>query len=401
MPLFDFQAMTAQGKTRKGTLDADSARAARQQLREQGLTILAVTPATASGRGGRHKGQRLTTSDLALMTRQLATLVAASLPLEESLRAVAQQSEKKSVTLLLNQVRDKVREGHSLAEALGEFPRAFDRLFRSMIAAGEASGHLSVVLNRLADHAEQSQQMKSKLTQAMIYPLILTLVAMGVVTLLLAAVVPKVIEQFIHMQQALPVTTRALMAASDFIRQQGIWVLSFLTAIFLLIRYWLKKPANRLRWDRKWLTLPVMGKLARGLNTARYARTLSILNSSAVPLLEAMRIGAAVLTNEYARERLTLATERVREGSSLYLALEESGLFSPMMRHMIASGEGSGELDSMLERAADMQDRAVSNQISLALSLFGPLLVVTMASVVLFIVMAILQPILQLNNMMG
>ena len=405
MSAFAYQALDAKGRRKEGMIEADSARQARQALRDQGLTPLALTEAVEQVRQqtqGRNWLQpRISTSELALLTRQLATLVAAALPIEEALKAVAQQTEKAKLSTLIAAVRTKVLEGHSLADGLSAFPSIFDQLYRAMVAAGEKSGHLDTVLDRLADYTEQRQQMKSKLLQAMIYPIILTLVAISVIAILLATVVPKVVEQFIHMKQQLPFSTRFLMAASDLVRDYGLWFL-LLTAIGLICwGSWVKKPLNRRHYHAMLLRLPVIGRVSRGLNTARFARTLSILNSSAVPLLDGMRISGEVLSNDEAKIRVAEAAERVREGASLRASLEQTKLFPPMMLHMIASGERSGELDNMLERAADNQDREFESQVNIALSIFEPALVVSMAVIVLFIVLAILQPILQLNNMIG
>lgn len=405
MSAFAYQALDAKGRRKEGMIEADSARQARQALRDQGLTPLALTEAVEQVRQQTQSRSwlqpRISTSELALLTRQLATLVAAALPIEEALKAVAQQTEKAKLSTLIAAVRTKVLEGHSLADGLSAFPSIFDQLYRAMVAAGEKSGHLDTVLDRLADYTEQRQQMKSKLLQAMIYPIILTLVAISVIAILLATVVPKVVEQFIHMKQQLPFSTRFLMGASDLVRDYGLWFL-LLTAILLICwGSWVKKTLNRRHYHAMLLRLPVIGRVSRGLNTARFARTLSILNSSAVPLLDGMRISGEVLSNDEAKIRVAEAAERVREGGSLRASLEQTKLFPPMMLHMIASGERSGELDNMLERAADNQDREFESQVNIALSIFEPALVVSMAVIVLFIVLAILQPILQLNNMIG
>ncbi|CAI1666108.1 TPA: type II secretion system inner membrane protein GspF [Serratia marcescens] len=401
---FDYRACDREGRAQRGVLEADSLRHARDRLREKGWQVLAVQARRRPAFAGMFAGRWMSgvsSGDVALLTRQLATLLSAALPLEEALMAVARQTEKKGLQAALSQVRQRILEGFPLAQALGQHPQIFDRLYCAMVAAGEISGHLAPVLERLADYVEQRQQMKNKIVQALVYPMVLTTVAIGVVAILLTAVVPKVIEQFVHMKQTLPLSTRMLLGASDGLRRWGaLALISVLTGLGAF-RYRLRDPARRVRWHAFILRLPVVGKLSLAVNTARYAKTLSILNASAVPLLEAMRISAGVLGNDAARERLLAAMERVREGEGLSPSLEGTALFSPMMRHMIMSGERSGELDMMLERAATMQQEAFGRQVTLALGLFEPLLVIAMAGSVLFIILAILQPILQLNNMVG
>jgi len=343
----------------------------------------------------------LSAGERVLLIRQLATLVAAALPLEQALLALENQTTRPAGRAMLHTLRQKVLEGATLAYAVALYPAIFPPLYQAMIAAGEASGKLDSVLEQLADYSEKSAQLKSKLTQALIYPLLLTLVAIGVISVLLAAVVPTVVEQFVHMKQALPLSTRLLMALSDLVRRTGFPLLVLLLLAAGAAHLLLRQPRHRLRWHQATLRLPIVGRIVLNLNLARYARTLSILSNSAVPLLEGMSIGATVLTNQFIRQQLEQAATQVREGSSLTLALEQTQLLSPMMRHMVASGESSGELDSMLARCADMQDSAFLSQMTLAVSLFEPLLVVVMAAVVLFIVLAILQPILQLNNLVG
>ena len=403
MATFSYKAIDANGKPKKGTLEADSARLLRQQLRASGLTPLTVETVTskATKGGNRLLDSKIKTADLALITRQLSTLVASAIPIEECLYAVAEQCDKPKIKSMIVAVRGGVIEGHSLAESMRGFPLIFDNLFCAMVAAGEKSGHLDKVLDRLADYAEQRQEMKSKMMQALIYPVVLTLVAISVVTILLTSVVPQVIGQFEHMRAELPGSTKFLIAASDALNDYGLYLLVIFVAGFFLLKHLLKKPANQLRFDQWLLNLPVIGKVASELNTARFARTLSILNSSAVPLLEALSIAGNVLSNQYIKLKVAQASEHVREGTSLGKALDNTKLFPPMMLHMIMSGERSGELGNMLERSADNQDKQFSAQVTIALGIFEPALVISMAGIVLFIVMAILQPILELNNMVS
>ena len=405
MAAFEYQALDVRGKKAKGVLEADNARQARQLLRERKLTPLTVELASqqekmlASGKSWFKR--KISASELALITRQLATLVAAALPIESALLAVAEQCDKPRLKNMMMSVRSKVVEGYSLAEGLAEFPHVFDHLFRSMVAAGEKSGHLDQVLNRLADYTEQRQHMRNQILMASVYPVVMVVVSLLVIGILLAAVVPKITEQFEHMGQQLPALTRFMISASEVVQQHGILVLIVLMLALVGWRRMLTKPKFKLNYDRRILKVKVIGRIVNSVNTARFARTLSILNASGVPLLEAMRISADVLSNTHMRQSVAEAAARVREGASLRAALEQTKLFPPMMLHMIASGEKSGQLDSMLERAADTLDREFEMTMTVSLEIFKPLVVIILAVIVCLIVMAILLPILELNNMVG
>ncbi|MGF1732688.1 type II secretion system inner membrane protein GspF [Photobacterium kasasachensis] len=405
MAAFEYKALDSKGRQKKGVLEGDTARQIRQQLREQGLIPIDVAQAhereKKKASGGFQLRRGISTTELSLITRQLATLVQASMPLEECLKAVAEQSEKPRLKNMLLAVRSRVVEGYTLSDSMAEYPHIFDQLFRAMVAAGEKSGHLDTVLNRLADYTENRQQMRSKLQQAMIYPTMLTLVAVSVVAFLLATVVPKIVDQFVQMGQQLPTITEVLLAASNFVQNWGLVVLIAIVSLIMLLKTALRKPDFRLRWDRWVMGLPVIGKVARGLNTSRFARTLSICTSSAIPLLDGMKVASDVMTNTWVNKQVLEAADKVREGASLRVSLEQTKLFPPMMLHMIASGERSGELEQMLTRAADNQDRDFESLVNMALGIFEPLLIVAMAGIVMFIVIATLMPIIALNNMVG
>ncbi len=270
-----------------------------------------------------------------------------------------------------------------------------------MVAAGEKSGHLDTVLNRLADYVENRQRLRSKMIQAMVYPTMLTLIAVAVVAFLLATVVPEIVGQFVQMNQKLPTITEVLLTMSNFVQDWGLVVLLVIAGLLILAKGLLSRPKNRLAWDRQVLRLPLIGRVARGLNTSRFARTLAICTSSAIPLLEGMKVAADVMTNTWVKQKVLEASDNVREGVSLRMSLEKSRLFPPMMLHMIASGERSGELEPMLTRAADNQDRDFESLVAVALGIFEPLLIVAMAGIVLFIVVATLMPIIELNNMVS
>lgn len=405
MAAFEYKALEKNGKQKKGVMEGDNARQVRQRLKEQGLIPVEVIETKSKQQKSASQGlsfkRGISVNDLSLITRQLATLVQAGMPLEECLKAVAEQGEKPHIRSMMMGVRSKVIEGYPLAESFGGYPHVFDDLFCSMVAAGEKSGHLDTVLNRLADYAENRQKMRSKLQQAMIYPIMLTLIAVAVISFLLATVVPKIVDQFVQMGQGLPTVTEILIAASNFVVHWGVVVVVVIVAIIFGIKWLLTKPHLRLAWDKKILRLPVVGKVVRGLNTSRFARTLSICTSSAIPLLDGMKVAADVMSNKYFKQQVLEAADNVREGASLRISLEQTKLFPPMMLHMIASGEQSGELEQMLTRSADNQDRDFESLVNMALGIFEPLLIVFMAGIVLFIVVATLMPIIELNNLVG
>ncbi|MFA0415244.1 type II secretion system inner membrane protein GspF [Vibrio renipiscarius] len=407
MAAFEYKALNAKGKSQKGVMEGDNARQVRSRLKEQGLVPVDVVATRAKHQASKQDNDVLTfkrgisTPDLALITRQLSTLVQSGMPLEECLRAVSEQAEKPRIRTMLMAVRAKVVEGHTLADGLGDYPHIFDELFRSMVAAGEKSGHLDGVLERLADYAENRQKMRSKLQQALIYPVVLVVFAVGIVAFLLASVVPKIVGQFVQMGQELPLSTRILISASDFVQHWWISIAIGSIVLVYLCRYALSKASIRLRWDQRVIGMPVIGKIARGLNTARFARTLSICTSSAIPILDGMKVAVDVMSNQYVKQQVLLASDRVREGASLRKSLDQTKLFPPMMLHMIASGEQSGELESMLTRAADNQDANFESMVNISLGIFTPLMIAVLAGLVLFIVMATMMPILEMNNLMS
>ncbi|MDO6720454.1 type II secretion system inner membrane protein GspF [Psychrosphaera sp. 1_MG-2023] len=405
MAAFEYKALDGKGKTKKGILEADTAKQIRQQLREKGLVPLEVTQASQKEKqtaaGISLFQPKISANDLALITRQLATLVGSALTIEAALLAVAEQCDKPRLKRTVMAIRSKVVEGYTLADGMKEFPYIFDHLFRSMVAAGEKSGHLDEVLNRLADYTEQRQATKSQLTQAMIYPLMLTIFAIGIVSFLLASVVPQIVGQFVDSGQALPGTTQFLLDVSDFIIAYGFTMVIAILALLIFAQRMLQRPSVRLKFDRLLLNLPLIGRVVLGVNTARFARTLSILTSSAVPILEGMMISGEVLTNSYIKKGVKDASDNVREGSSLKGSLDQTKIFPPMMLHMIGSGEKSGELEQMLGRAADNQDNEMDATLKISLGLLTPLIVLVMAGMVMFILMAILQPIMEMNNLVG
>jgi general secretion pathway protein F len=404
MGAFEYTALEPSGRERKGVLEGDTPRHIRQLLRERHLLPVSVSEVSqleskqqaASAFGRRRK---ISAAEMALFTRQLATLVRAGLPLEEALLAVSQQTEKPRVQSVILGVRSRVMEGHTLAGGLAEFPRIFPEIYRATISAGEQSGYLDAILERLADYTENREQLRQRVLGAMLYPIVLSVLCFAIVSGLMVFVVPKVVSVFEASRAKLPLMTRALIATSSFFRVYGIWLLiAAIVGGFIFMRS-LRDPAVRRRFHLLQLRLPLIGKLTRGFNTARFTRTLSILSGSAVPVLDALRIAGEVVTNLPMRDAVTEATARVREGAPIGRSLAASRLFPPMTVHLISSGESSGKLEDMLDRAAQSQDRELDGLLTALVGLLGPLLIVVMGLFVMGIVFAMLLPIFEMNQL--
>jgi general secretion pathway protein F len=399
---FEYVALDKSGKEAKGLIEGDTPRHVRQMLREKRLLPVKVTEvAQREARRQRAFSLRrgITPAELALVTRQLASLSQSGLPLEESLLAVSQQNDQPRTKSILLGVRSKVMEGHTLADGLADFPQAFPDLYRATIAAGEQSGHLDVVLERLADYTEARHELRQRVTNAMVYPITLVVMAVAIISFMLASVVPKIVDVFENTSAELPALTRAMIATSDFLRNHWLLVLLGVAGLIWGIWWILKQEGPRRRWHHILLRMPIVGRLTRGINTARFTRTFSILAGSGVPILDAMRISASVIENLPMRDAVNDAAVRVREGASISKSLETSRLFPPMMVHLVSSGEAGGKLGEMLTRAADGQEREVDGLIAALLGILQPLLIVLMGGVVLLIVLAILLPIFEINQL--
>ncbi len=410
MPAFHFIAVTNTGTEQKGVIEAENEKQARQFLRDKALTPINVKRAHDKAQATEKRSlmsmlkrkRGLSSNDIALFTRQFSTLLAAGMPIEECLQAVAEQTEKQHIKAMILSVRGKVMEGHQLAIAMGDHPDSFSPLFCATIAAGEKSGHLDAVLLRLADYTEQQAALRQKIKSALIYPTMVVLVAFGIVGFLLEYVVPKMVAVYGHMNQSLPFMTELLIDISNFVRAYGLYLLIAIVVGIFLWRRALKMNAALRKRSHFWLLrLPLIGHASKTADTARFARTLSILTAAGVSVLEAMRISAQLITVIPIRDAVEEAVNRVREGAAIYLALKQTKYFSPMSIHMIASGESSGQLEAMLERVAKHQEEEITRLIDVSLGLFEPAIILVMGAIVLFIVLAVLLPIFQLNQFTG
>ncbi len=402
MGAYQYVAVDPTGKEHRGVLEGDTPKHVRQLLRDRQLLPVEVAEVESRERTAQRQWsfrRGISGLDLALLTRQLATLVRAGLPLDEALLAVSEHTEKARLKSIILGVRAKVVQGHTLAAGLDDFPHAFPPVYRATVSAGEQAGQLDAVLERLADYTESRHGLRQKVTQAMIYPIVLTSIAFFIVTLMLVYVVPKVVAVFETTGQQLPVMTRVLIAISSLLQHWGWAILIALVLAIIGIQRVLRQEAARRRVHWWLLKAPIIGRVTRGLNTARFTRTLAILTSSGVPALDALKISASVVGNLPMRAAVEEAAVRVREGGAIGRSLSQSKLFPPMSIHLISSGEASGELDSMLERAANHQENEMDGLLATMLSVLEPLLIVIMGLMVLAIVMAILLPIFQINQL--
>lgn len=398
MPAYQYQALTQSGKTSNGILEADSERAIRQHLRDKHLIPVKVSLLSATRKGKREK-IKMKRSTLCLITRQLATLIAAQLPIERALKGVSEQTENAKDKQVLLDIRAKVLEGHSLSQAFSRFPNTFPELFCATVAAGEQTGRLDMVLNRLADFSEQQQKMHQKVQQALIYPSMMVFVSITIITFLLIFVVPKIISVFDSTGQTLPQITICLINISYFIKHYGIILLGGIIFLIIMFKQSLKRESVRIKWHALLLRLPLISYLIKSVNTARYSHTLAILSSAGVPILKSMTVATNLVTNLVMKKSIENARITVKEGTNIATALKKTNVFSPMAIHLITSGESSGQLSEMLSHAAVTQDDDVKRIIETGLTLFEPLIILFMGAVILFIVLATLLPIFSMDQL--
>ncbi len=412
MAAFTYLALDAKGKKVKGVLEGDSERHVRSQLRGRSLKPLEVKSSrkalnasndSAKGKGFSFSfgGPKMGHRDVSLVTRQLASLVQSGLPLDEVLQAAAKQSKKPAIKTIILQIRSRVLEGLSLAQAFGEMPKIFDNLYRAMIRAGESSGFLGPVLERLADYTERAQETKQKLKSAMVYPVVMLVVCITVVTVMMVKVVPNLTTMFSRNNMELPPLTKALIASSDFLVNYGVFLLLFVVGLFALFKWAVSEPRRRRRWHKMQLKLPLFGELILQSEASRYASTLGLLSNSGVPLLEGIKIASQVLSNLELQRASKEVAIAVQEGSSFNRALDQADVFPPLLVQMVASGEANGKLSEHLLHAARNQERELEFTINTMMGLMEPAMILFMGGTVTTIVMAILLPIFNMNQMVG
>jgi general secretion pathway protein F len=399
MAVFDYVAIGADGKRATGVITADSARSARKELRVRQLSPLDVKETKKKSAGKSAGKGSLSGNDLVLTTRQLAMLIKSGATVEEALGAIAGEAEKPGTRRVLMGVRGNVQEGYSFSEALSQSSKAFPAYYRAVVSAGQSSGRLGDVMDRLATHLEKTRKLRNKLLSALIYPLVLACVAMIVVVLLLIFVVPAVVEQFETLGQDLPPLTNAVIGISDFMRGWGLLVVPLIAGGAWLLRGMFRTPAVKLGWDRAALRLPLLGKVIKSANAAQFARTFATLSGSGATVPDALIAARGSVANEVFRQAAGTVRRQVEEGQTLNRAMRSTKVFPPMLVHMVASGERGGDLPAMMGRAADYMEEELDSNATVALGLLEPLLIVLLAGVVALIVLAIMLPILQLNTM--
>ncbi|WMW79088.1 type II secretion system inner membrane protein GspF [Undibacterium cyanobacteriorum] len=403
MPAFRYEAIDAQGANKKGVITADSARAARSELRDLKLVPVLVEQIAAQGADGKARrgifSDKMSTNELALFTRQLASLLEAGLPLEQSFSALLDQAERVYIRDVIASVRSEILAGSSLSDALKQHPSDFADIYVALVASGEQIGQLARVLSRLADYIERRNALVQKVKLAFTYPAIVTVVAFSIVIFLLTYVVPQIVSVFANTKQKLPMLTVIMLALSDFVRNYGWLVAIVVIAMAFAWRQALKNPDIKMRWHTWLLVAPMYGKFERSLNTARFSSTLAITTGSGVPILKALQTSRETLSNVAMRAQVEDATNSVREGVSLARALSAHKHFPPMMIHMIRAGEVTGELPSMLERAAAAQEQDLERRALTMANVLEPLLILAMGVVVLLIVLAVLMPIIEINQL--
>jgi general secretion pathway protein F len=405
MAAFSYRAIDDQGKVVKGSLEGDSERQVRAQLRAQKLKPISVDSvqnkeAQQQSSDNRLFSPRLKTKDLTLFTRQMASLIQSGMPLVEALQGVAKQSRKQSTQALVLQIRSRVLEGLSFAQALAEHPRSFDSMYRAMVNAGEQAGFLGPVLDRLADYTETSQIAKQKLTSAMVYPMVLMFVCVAIVIGLMVLVVPQLVTVFERAKTELPWNTKLLIATSDFLQSYGIYVLGVIIVVVVAFRRWLLAPANLQKWHGLIIKLPIIGHIIVQSDTARFAGTVSMLIDSGVPLLQGLRISSKTMNNRVLSSRSEMVAATVQEGSSLHRALDKAEVFPPLLVQMASSGEMNGTLAEQLSYAARSQERELDMHMSTALNILEPVTIIVMALVVGFIMYSILTPIFGMSDLL-
>ncbi len=404
MAVYEYRGLDGTGRIAKGIIDADSPRLARAKLRRSGIfpteimTDRHTKKSVAEGVSIGELFTRVRIQDISIMTRQMATLVGAGLPIVEALNALIDQTENARLKKVITQVRESVNEGSSLADAMSRFPKVFSELYVNMINAGESSGALDIILKRLADFMENQVILKNKVLSTLSYPIILALVGIAILSFLLVYVVPKVVRIFDELQQALPIPTLVLISVTDFLGDYWWVLLVVIGGSMLALRQYVATENGHRNYDRMILKLPITGKLLRIIVTTRFARTLAILLNSGIPLLQSMDIARAVVNNAVISEAIESAKEGIREGESIAEPLRRSNIFPSMVTHMIAVGEKTGELEQMLFKVSEAYDNEVETIISRMTSLLGPFVILVLGGIVLFIVLAILLPMFEMNQ---